>query len=165
MAEEFVQLALKLGAEQAKIISPQSVVTAQWVRWKCQYGCEYFNRCLTCPPFSPTPSQTREMLAPYQQGILFSSSQSFTVRYLAGALEREVFLAGYYATFALGAGPCHLCEECDPNKPCLHPYQARPSMEACGIDVFATVRNNGLALEVLRETKEPGKYFGLLLLE
>lgn len=165
MAKRFAQLALKLGAAQAKIISPQSVVTAEWVRLKCQYGCEYFNRRLTCPPFSPTPSQTKKMLASYHQGILFSSPQSFTVRYLAGALEREAFLAGYYAAFALGAGPCQLCEECETDKPCLHPSQARPSMEACGIDVFATVRNNGFTIEVLGETKEKGDYFGFLLLE
>jgi predicted metal-binding protein len=28
------------------------------------------------------------------------------------SLERDIFLAGYYKAFALGAGHCQLCPEC-----------------------------------------------------
>ena len=38
-------------------------------------------------------------------------------------------------------------------------------MEACGIDVFATVRANGLEIHTLREKEEVQNYFGLLLVE
>lgn len=37
--------------------------------------------------------------------------------------------------------------------------------EACGIDVFATVRNNGLHIHTLRERGEEQNHFGLVLVE
>jgi hypothetical protein len=38
-------------------------------------------------------------------------------------------------------------------------------MEACGIDVFATVRANGFAIEVLRDESCRGNYYGLVLID
>jgi len=38
-------------------------------------------------------------------------------------------------------------------------------MEACGIDVFQTIRNNGFTISFLEEKGEYVKYFGLLLLD
>ena len=40
--ETFCQMAKEMGATHAKVISLQSVVTAAWVRLKCQYGCVRF---------------------------------------------------------------------------------------------------------------------------
>jgi len=37
-------------------------------------------------------------------------------------------------------------------------------MEACGIDVFATARAQGLPIHTLRERNEPHNLYGLLLL-
>jgi predicted metal-binding protein len=79
-------------------------------------------------------------------------------------LEREVFLAGYYKAFSFGSGPCDLCEECNLEH-CLHPYRARPAMEAAGIDVYATARGNGFSIEVVRDTSCPQNYYGLVLIE
>jgi predicted metal-binding protein len=80
-------------------------------------------------------------------------------------LERELFLAGYYRAWGMGAGPCRLCEECDPSGPCRLPHQARPSMEACGIDVYTTVRQAGWEIEVVRTPEAPFRLFGLVLIE
>ena len=80
------------------------------------------------------------------------------------ALEREVFLAGYYKALAFGAGPCNLCKSC-PEEGCKHPDKARPSMEACGIDVFSTARNNGYPIEVVVDESSEQNYYGLLLIE
>ena len=38
-------------------------------------------------------------------------------------------------------------------------------MEACGIDVFATVRANGLEIHTLRDPGEVQNHFGLVLVE
>ena len=38
-------------------------------------------------------------------------------------------------------------------------------MEACGIDVFATVRNNGIPLHVLKDKSETPSFFGLIMVE
>jgi len=63
----------------------------------------------------------------------------------------------------MGSGPCNLCDRCE--KFCRYPSQARPSMEACGIDVFNTVRANGFSIEVLRTTSCEANYYGVVLKE
>jgi len=50
----------------------------------------------------------------------------------------RVFLAGYYKAFCLGNGSCRLCAKCN-TRGWIHTEQARPSMEACGIDVHITL--------------------------
>lgn len=41
----------------------------------------------------------------------------------------------------------------------------RPLMEACGIDVFKTARNNGFLIDTQKETYGKWNYFALVLLE
>ena len=162
--ERFLDAAMRFGARGAKIVRPTDVVTGSWVRWKCQFGCGGFNSSRTCPPHSPTPEQTRKMLDEYEHGILFEAPGN-TTKKIAVKLEREVFLAGHYKALGLGSGPCSLCDECAFEGGCRHPDQARPAMEACGIEVFATARKHGFAIEVVRSRKDPQHYFGLVLIE
>ena len=42
---------------------------------------------------------------------------------------------------------------------------ARPLMEACGIDVFKTARDNGFHIDTKKETYGKWNYFALVLLE
>jgi len=159
-----IEMARGLGALGAKIISPATVETAQWVRWKCQFGCGGFGSSLCCPPHSPTPDRTRVLLDGYKQAILFESPRGETKK-IAVTLERELFLAGYYKAFGLGAGPCRLCPECGFEEGCRYPQEARPAMEATGIDVFATVRKHGFTIDVVRDYDCPQHYFGLVLVD
>jgi len=144
--------AVELGANAAQIIRPDQVVVAEWVRLKCQYGCGGYGMCLTCPPYSPTPEVTRDMLRHYRQALLLrvegtgleeEDRQRRRLAEVVASLERELFLAGHYRVWAMGAGPCPFCEECDLADPCRLPRKARPSMEGCGIDVYTTVRQAG----------------------
>jgi predicted metal-binding protein len=80
-------------------------------------------------------------------------------------LEIEIFLDGYYKAWSMGSGPCRLCKECDVTDSCKHGYEARPSMEACGIDVFKTARDHGFPVEVVRTHEEERNVFGLILVE
>jgi predicted metal-binding protein len=160
----FVATALRLGARRAMLIRPAKIVTGSWVRWKCQFGCGGYNSSRMCPPHTPTPEQTRRMLDEYQRGILFEAPRNVT-RKIAARLERAVFLAGYYKALGLGSGPCPLCQECAFEEACRHPDEARPAMEACGIDVFATARQHGCTIDVVRRRDDPQHYFGLVLIE
>jgi predicted metal-binding protein len=36
--EKFIEMAVELEANDAKIIKTDSIVTAAWVSWKCRYG-------------------------------------------------------------------------------------------------------------------------------
>jgi predicted metal-binding protein len=80
-------------------------------------------------------------------------------------LEIEIFLTGYYKAWSMGSGACRLCKECDPTGTCRHGFEARPSMEACGVDVFDTARGNGFHIEVVRTRREEMNVFGLILVE
>ena len=164
----FVDRVLALGAKAAKIVKGSSVATAPWVRLKCQFGCGGYGNSLCCPPHTPTPDQMRAVLDSYEHAVLFEggSEDWRKPKKIARELEREVFLAGYYKAFGLGAGGCSLCEEeCAIDEGCRHPHEARPSMEACGIDVFQTVRAGGFEIEVVRDRDDAQHYFGLVLVE
>ncbi len=103
------------------------------------------------------------MLDEYKHGVLFEAAGNITKR-IAVKLEREVFLAGYYKALGLGSGPCSLCAQCAFDAGCRHAEQARPAMEACGIDVFATARKHGFEIDVVRSRRDPQHYFGLVLI-
>lgn len=172
--ERYRKLALKKGATFAKVISPRTVKTAEWVRMKCTFGCEGYGGYLTCPPHSPTPEQTARMLGDYRSAILIAfqfnrASQRPRVSKLSKRLvvdlEREAFLDGYHKAYAMASGPCRFCRTCDVDADCKHPELARPSMEACGIDVFTTARNNGLKINVVRDYKDGVTYCNLLLID
>jgi predicted metal-binding protein len=81
------------------------------------------------------------------------------------ALEAEAFKMGYRFAAAFAGGDCVLCDVCAgaDGQPCKHPFEARPSMEAVGIDVVATAEAAGLAIE-LPADKHP-RWTGLLLID
>lgn len=123
-------------------------------------------RRLICPPYSPTPAQTRRVPEEYAKIMLLHGPDERMIRGIALALEREAFLDGYYKAFAMGAGPwCRQCEACGLAQGCEHPREARPAMEACGIDVFATARGAGFPIETVSARDEPRNHFSLLLID
>jgi len=65
----------------------------------------------------------------------------------------------------MGAGPCDLCDECAFDEGCRYPEKSRPAMEACGIDVYATVNRQGFDLEVVKTHRDKPRFFGLVLVE
>jgi len=164
--EKYVKNAVKLGVRDAKHISANTIVTAAWVRLKCRYGCGVYGHCLTCPPHSPTPEQTASVLKDYESALLVRGDDYLQVTRIVARIEREAFLDGYHKAFAMGCGPCGLCDECNlTDAECLHPTEARPAMEACGIDVFQTARDNGFPVEVLKNRSSEQNYYGVVLLE
>lgn len=172
-----VESLVKKGAELELLICEtvdvRKVIVGNWVGWKCQYGCKYYGQKLSCPPHAPEPGRTKAMLAEYETALLVKGKASWQVRYAVGELEKEALMAGFHKSFGFGAGPCMLCEPCavlcgEGKKQCKNPSAARPSMEACGIDVFGTVRDMGYEIQ-WSTPKEPDEQrnigaFGLVLL-
>jgi predicted metal-binding protein len=168
--EIYCKEVLEMGVDGAKVIDPRSVVTAEWVRVKCQYGCPGFGTNLCCPPHTPPPDVTRKVIDSYQKAILLhrqlrkgEKAKPFSETIVN--FEVKIFLDGYYKAWSMGSGPCRLCKECDPTTSCKHGFEARPSMEACGIDVFKTARDNGFTIEVVKTHEEERNIFGLILVE
>jgi predicted metal-binding protein len=167
----YVDAALEEGADHAVVMETAKVITAPWVRLKCRFGCGGYGGCLCCPPFSPTPEEMRRVLDSYEHAILLhrhvkkgrhpvDEFNEVTVD-----LEKRLFLDGYYKAWATGSGPCERCATCDTSGACRHPDRARPSMEACGIDVFATARGLGLPIEVKTTRREERDFYTLILVE
>jgi predicted metal-binding protein len=168
---KYVEQALAAGVHEAKVIPVRNVVTAEWVRLKCQFGCGGFGKRLCCPPHTPTPEQMKRVLAGYKTALIYSyipssyARKRLRMQRLVAELERAAFLDGYYKAFGLTAGPCRFCKECNVPGRCKHPYLARPSMESCGIDVYATARSSGIELNVVTREDGPSKYINLILVE
>ncbi|MFY9637760.1 MAG: DUF2284 domain-containing protein [Methanobacterium sp.] len=188
LEDELKKLAFEDGASVLMPIDPKEIVVSNWVRLKCQYGCPSYAKKLSCPPYSPTPDDTRQILKEYSKAYLIGFTGSIfkkygtqkyseifpkalkNIRKSIFELEKHAFLSGYYKSFTYGfCGPCTLCEQCVVEEgvlSCENAKESRPSMEAAGIDVFETVRNAGLELEVQNEIDPDNlRMFTLLLLE
>lgn len=164
-------MALAAGAAVAEVIPAHRVVTGDWVRLKCQFGCSGYNRRLCCPPRTPTSEQTRRVIAEYRLAVIWafdapgSGRPSTRWLKLPAHIERAAFLEGRHKALGFGAGPCRLCADCNIAGRCRHPEAARPAMEACGIDVYATCRNAGIELEVVANRRQVPRYVQLVLLD
>lgn len=178
-------------------ISTDTIVVADWVRFKCRYGCRAYGKHLCCPPYAPTPDEMRRVVAEYKTAILArfeavpgpGTDPKHTHHYLMNSvthlhktvyqLETKAFLSGYYKALGFYAMPCALCETCvaeeklgkgeetnllDSTK-CRHKDIMRPSMEACGVDVFKTLESAGYSPRVLKSYSEKVVLFGMVLLE
>lgn len=188
--KEFTKLAVKLGAEKEYIRyinTDKIVVGGSWVRWKCQFGCSNYGNSLCCPPFVPSPEETAKLINQYHHAVLvgFKGTTRDVLKHQQRMnkaiykLEKEAFLKGFVKAIGFASGSCLLCKKCIiqedfmkgipidiARRYCRHKNKARPSLEAVGIDVFSTVRNAGLELEVITEDNiDKMKHFGLILLE
>lgn len=84
---------------------------------------------------------------------------------LVNSVETQAFKQGFYLAAGLTGGECSLCAECvavQSGKPCRHPFEARPSMEAMGIDVIRTCEKAGMPVKLSSKTKV--RWTGLVLL-
>lgn len=161
---KFVDRSKELGAYDAKIVKASTIKTAVWTRLRCQYGCRSYGSYLCCPPYSPKPNETQEAINDYKYALMMHSKSEEVTKKIVPTLEREIFLDGYYKAFGFVAGRCHLCEKCN-LKSCVHPREARLSMEAAGIDVYETARVNGFPIKVVKDKTCEGNYYSLILIE
>ena len=164
MLEKYLERLKELDSVvDALMISPADVVTAPWVQYKCKFGCEKYGHSRCCPPNTPTWKETRELLDSYETAILVHDTGWSTTANVS-EVSSMLFADGYYKAMAFGAGFCTRCRECLMDG-CLHKMEVFPSMEACGIDVFATARKQGLPVEVLPHLMAPHNSYGLILVE
>ena len=81
------------------------------------------------------------------------------------SMEAGSLAAGHRFATGFAAGGCLLCDRCvgpKSNEPCRHPFRARPSMEAMGIDVVGTAEKAGLQVDF---SDDQPHWFGLVLIE
>lgn len=102
-------------------------------------------------------------LASYQKSFTLAKMK---LHEIVHRVESAAFSMGYRFSVGFIGGSCRLCAECvgsSSNEPCRHPFRARPSMEAMGIDVFQTATNAGLPFDI--PPKETAVWNGLVLVD
>ncbi len=167
------------GFDDFKLISARNIVVAQWVRFRCLFGCPNYGKSGTCPPNVPSIDECRQMVSEYDHAAIFHFerqvekpkdrkpwSKDLISRLVK--MEREVFLSGYYKTLLIPFDACGYCETCAASRSraeCKNPWISRPGADALGIDVYATARSVGYPIQVLKEYTEPMNRYAFLLIE
>jgi predicted metal-binding protein len=87
---ELEKMARDDGASAFVKMTAHQVVTAHWVRLRCQFGCKNYNTRPTCPSYSPTPEETRKVLDEFKIVFLvrydgFAGFDSYPPKDLPGA--------------------------------------------------------------------------------
>jgi len=97
--------AVELGVDGAKIIDSGTVAVGEWVRWKCQYGCPFYDKGSLHPPLAPSAEETKKVLKEYDKALLLNGSSGPLLSQLAIKIEHEANALGFYKAFALLALP------------------------------------------------------------
>lgn len=153
------------------------VITAEWVRMKCLFGCAGYGRRFGCPPYSPTPFETQKVLDEFNTALLIrfdgdvgettperlvSREMTRFVQTVMYDVEKTAFKDGFYKVLSYTGHQCGWCKSCAAKEKgatasdCRVRNKMRPSMEAAGIDVYKTCENAGWHLDVLSCTKVEG---------
>jgi predicted metal-binding protein len=167
----------ELGYSDFKWLDPQAIVVSQWVRMKCRFGCNEYGNNAVCPPLVPSVPECERFFREYSLAAVFHFAKKLDRpedrhEWTKGVsedlleLERRVFISGYRKAFLLYLDSCHICQNCSGDKkPCKHPKEARPTPEALGVDVFATVSPLGYPIEVLSDFDQTMNRYAFLLIE
>jgi len=174
---------MELGATVATVIPADWVQIDERVRLKCSIPlCPNYDKCLFCPPHTPSTEFMRTALSRYHDAILFALEvipvEHFSVRAtqrqaaagwsrksfeIVGHLETLAFGSGYYLAMGFSQGSCRraLCgqDQCLALEggSCPYPLKARPSMEAVGIDVYGLATRVGWAIYPIYRSVNPAE--------
>jgi predicted metal-binding protein len=177
---EIQPLGKKHGIDEIILMNTSEICVAEWVRMKCKYGCKQYGKSWCCPPETPTPEQTKALLREYEKALLLCGSTKSIEFYKENhqkrrkqvhvwkgtvALERYLFLSGYYKALALVSESCALCKKCSYPHDCKFPMDRRPSVESLSIDVFQTLKNIGKEFKIAKDVKGEHNCYSIILLE
>lgn len=150
-----INLALGCGATKATVIDAENIVLSAHFRDVCESnGCGMCGRSWMCPPDVAPVEELMTLVRSYDKALIFQTitelEDSFDIEGMGEAgnnlarlcikLRKETeFLP---EKLVLGAGGCRVCERCTrlDNLPCRCPEEALLSLEACGVDVYNTVK-------------------------
>ena len=165
------------GFVDFKWINTQQIVVAQWIRFRCMFGCRNYGKKGTCPPNMPPIEECERMISEYSNAAVLHFEKRFekleeyrpwskdTVSRLV-KLEREIFLSGHYKTLLLSFDACMLCDSCTGNRnECRNPTISRPGADALGIDVYATVQKIGYPILVVKDYRDNTNRYAFMLIE
>lgn len=161
-------------------IKTKDISLAPWVRIKCKYGCSRYCKSWCCPPETPDLEKMQTILEGYREALLLcgtvtngdfyrdnSKKRRIQVQTWKGtlALERRLFLAGYYKALGLVSENCALCKTCTYPRECKFPSDRRPSVESCSIDIFQTLKNINRQFQIAQDVTSEYNCYSMILME
>jgi len=167
--ERYRLQAIELGANEAKVISADTVLIDERVLAKCTYPkCNHYGTNANCPPYAMEPDLVRKVVNNFEYGIFIklevptrvtadieerkklTISSFVKLAEIVAKIEAQAFYDGYYLAVGFGAASCKsiLCpdEDCQAllsGKSCRHRFKARSSMEAVGMDCYGMATDVG----------------------
>ena len=173
---ELTQLACRLGAGSAKLISTTDISVEDDLADLCREPrCENYGLSTSCPPHVAGPSGFRELLKNFKKAVVFkidvpteillSNERRHVFRLLheiAAAIEQSAVDLGYSNSRAYAGGSCKrlfcqdhpACRVLTNGGDCRNPHVARPSMSGFGINVSKLMQVAGWTMSrINRETK------------
>jgi len=164
---DYVQKALDMGAANVVQFVLSDIVFDPRVVIKCLFGCGDFGKAHTCPyQRSPlTMEEYQRIFSAYKKGIIIGCADKHTSQKISYEIEKQCFLDGHYFAFSLS--DCGLCGKCAKatETECRFPEKARPAFHAVGIDVFKTVRQLGLPINVLNDKDDAQNWYSAVFIE
>jgi len=171
--ESYIQ---ELGLSDFKWIDPKEISVAQWVRVKCEFGCSDYGLG-TCPPNTPRVNECRDFFKEYSLGLVIRLTKSadknnypsewsreMTTKLLE--LERKIFLEGFQKAFLLNQTCCFVCKDCPGDRlNCKDKRNSRPSPEAFAVDVYKTIRDIGMEINVVKENPAEINRIAIVLID
>jgi predicted metal-binding protein len=180
LISELEKIGRKYNINEIVPIKADAITIAPWVRLKCKYGCSKYGKSWCCPPETPDPEKMQIILEGYREALLLCGTikngdfyrenqkkRRIQVNTWKGtlALERRLFLAGYYKAFGLVSENCALCKTCPYPRECKFPRDRRPSVESCSIDIFRTLENIGRQFKIAQDVTAEYNCYSIILLE
>lgn len=177
---ELGELGRRYNINEIIPLNTEDITVAPWVRLKCKYGCNRYGKSWCCPPETPNPEKMQIVLEGYREALLLCGSVKNGDFYKDNqrkrriqvntwkatlALERRLFLAGYYKAFGLVSENCALCKTCTYPRECKFPKDRRPSVESCSIDIFQTLQNINRQFQIAQNVTSEYNCYSIILLE
>lgn len=152
-----LNLLLAEHIHESAIISAKRISFSATVLDACKQNlCGKYGTSWMCPPAVGNIETLKEKYTAFQSAFVFTTkheiedSFDFEGMMQAGAAHTEIEsriadAVRNYGGVILGAGGCKLCESCTyPTAPCRFSNKAKPSVEACGIDVVHLANECGI---------------------
>lgn len=167
--QKYKDLALALGATDAKVITTNEIIIDDRVRMKCLNPvCREYGTNIHCPPHIGDLDQTRKLVKQYKYTLFVMLSvpsneltglqaqeektyriSAMKLNDIVSKIESTAFYDGYHLATGFSTNckdlwcPEEECSAIKPGQPCRHPLTARAGMDAVGMNAFTMAAKVG----------------------
>ena len=167
--ERYREMALSLGAADAKIITTDQIIIDVRVRMKCLFPiCDKYGTNPHCPPHVGDLDQTKDLVKRYKYALFImfrvpsseltglnaiekntSKISALKLNEMVSKIESAAFYDGYHLAMGFSTGCKGMfcqdqnCSALIPGQSCRHPLKARAGIDALGMDAYTMAANMG----------------------